>query len=287
MNSVSVIGLGLIGGSVCRAMKKFGTFREVVGIDSDKRVVNFAISGGIVDRGSTDLEKVIDSDLVVIATYVDTIAEIVEKIEPFLKKNCLITDVGSVKSVIVAKIESILSGKKVHFVGSHPIAGKEHSGIEHSDADIFREKKVVVTPTSKSSESSVQKVSDLWCMLGAEVFILDPETHDKTFAHVSHLPHLLAYSLVNSIASASIDNAFRYSGGSLKDFTRIAASSPEMWKTIFLQNKDSVLKSIEAFKVSLETLGSAIKNEETDQLMSFLEKASELKLSEMKRVSDE
>ena len=279
-DSVTAIGLGLVGGSVCKAIKKFGTSREVVGIDSDREVLEFAIKKGIVDKGSVDVDESIDSEFVVIATYVDQIFETVEKIVPNLKTGCVITDVGSVKSSIVTKIDSLLTDE-VHFVGSHPVAGREHSGIENSDADLFNGNSIIVTPTEKSGDTAVERVTSFWHSLGGTVLSLDPKTHDKIFAYVSHLPHLVAYSLVNSVASADIvDDIFSYSGGGLKDYTRVAASSPEMWKTIFFRNKDYILESTKTFKMSVEKIESAIKNEDINELMCVLENAQRLKLLE-------
>ena len=279
-DSVTVIGLGLIGGSVCRAIKKSDAAGEVVGIDSDEEVLKFAVDNGIVDKGSSGLENIIDSELVVIATYVDKITETVEKILPGLKKGCVITDVGSVKSEVVSRIESIMADDK-YFIGSHPIAGAEYSGIENSDADLFNGKNIIVTPTEKSVESALNKVTSFWESIGGEVISLDPETHDRVFASVSHLPHLVAYSLVNSVGSSDVvENIFSYSGGGLKDYTRIAASSPEMWRTIFMQNREFILESIKNFKINIEKAESAIKDEDLNELIKILENAHKLKLSE-------
>ena len=279
-DSVTVIGLGLIGGSVCRAIKKSDAAVEVVGIDSDEEVLKFAVDNGIVDRGSSVLENIVDSELVVIATYVDKITETVQEIFPSLNKGCVITDVGSVKSEVVSKIEGIVPAG-IYFVGSHPIAGSECSGIENSDADLFNGKNVIVTPTEKSEKHALDKVTSFWASIGGKVISLDPETHDRVFAYVSHLPHLVAYSLVNSVGSSDIvENIFSYSGGGLKDFTRISASSPEMWKTIFLQNKEYILESIKNFKLNIEKTESAIRNDDLNELMKLLENAHELKSSE-------
>jgi len=280
IDSVAVIGIGLIGGSVCRAVKKFEVSREVIGIDSDERVLQFAVAEGIVDRALVEPSGVIDSEVVVIATYVDTISDIIERILPNLKEGCLITDVGSVKSNVVNGVNKVLNDK-VFFIGSHPIAGKEHSGIKNSTPDLFNGKKVIVTPTNDSNEAAVEKITDFWVSLGAEVVTLAPEFHDRIFAYVSHLPHLAAYSLVNSVSSANVDNIFSYSGGGLKDYTRISASSPQMWKTIFLQNKRYILESMEAFKINIEKLESAIKNEDIDELMHILESAENVRKHEV------
>ncbi|MGI9533614.1 MAG: prephenate dehydrogenase [Thermodesulfobacteriota bacterium] len=279
-NSVTVIGLGLIGGSICRAIKEYRASTEVIGIDADKEVLDFAVNNGIIDRGSSDYDIAIDSEIVVIATYVDTIPETFEKIVPSLNKGTVVTDTGSVKSNLVNKIDGLLNAN-VHFVGSHPIAGTQFSGIKSSDAELFKGKDIVITPTEKSKEAAIKSVTAFWGSLGGRVINLDPATHDKIFAYVSHLPHVVAYSLINSVASSNIaDDIFNFSGGGLKDYTRIAASSPEMWKTIFMENKDSILESIEKFKKNIEKAESAIKNEDLNELNNILEHAQKLKLSE-------
>ncbi len=277
-DSVTVVGIGLIGGSVCRAIKKFGVSREVVGIDPDEETLKFAAEEGIVDRALITPTGVIDSDLVIVATYVDVTADVIRKLLPNMKEGCVITDVGSVKSDVVSRVSDIMNDR-ASFVGSHPITGKEHSGIKSSDPDLFSGNKVIITPTNKSDEAAVKKVTDFWTSLGAKVVRLTPEFHDRVFAYVSHLPHLVAYSLVNSVDSTNIDGIFSYSGGGLKDYTRVSVSSPEMWKTIFLQNKRFLLESVGTFKASVEKLESAIENEDVDELMKILENARKTKLS--------
>ena len=277
---VAVAGLGLIGGSVCRAIKKSGVSEVIFGIDTDKETLEFALKNRIIDRGSTELDKVVDPEFVVVATYVEIIPETVEKIIPQLSKGCVITDVGSVKSNIVSKVEGIIP-ENIYFVGSHPVAGTESSGIECSDAEIFSGKKVIVTPTERTAGHALDEVGSFWESIGCGVISLDPKTHDKVFAYVSHLPHAVAYSLINAVGSANVvDDIFSYSGGGLKDYTRIAASSPGMWKTIFLENKDSILESIKVFKGNLEKAESAIRNENLNELTDILEQAQKLKLTE-------
>lgn len=277
LNSVAVIGLGLIGGSVCRAVKEFDSDIEVVGIDTDKRVIDYALKNKILDTGSTELREELNSDLVIIATYVDRIVETFEKVLPFLKDGCVVTDVGSVKSAVVEKIENMQNGG-FYFLGSHPIAGSENPGIENSDEHLFRDKNVIVTPTGNTSEVALELVSSFWKSLGCNVIELDPEKHDEVFAYVSHLPHVIAYSLINAVSSSDVvDNIFLYSGGGLNDFTRIASSSPEMWNTIFIENKEKILDSINRFKESIEKTESAIKNSNLKELMMILENAKKIK----------
>ncbi len=279
VQKITVIGLGLIGGSICRAVKKYGVAGEVIGFDTNSDVRNYAEQNGIVDSCLDSLKQKNDSGLVIVATYVDNIADTVGTIAPYLDNGCVITDVGSVKSNVVDSIEKLLA-KDISFIGSHPIAGSENPGIENSDPDLFRGSNAVITPSENSNEESIDTVSKFWRLIGSHVLRMDPVLHDKIFAYVSHLPHVAAYTLVNTLSSSEIENIFSYSGGGLRDYTRIASSSPEMWKTIFMQNKEPVLKSIQEFKNNLELIESAIKDDDLNKLQALLENAQKNKLSE-------
>jgi len=279
VNKITVIGLGLIGGSLCRAIKKYGAANEIIGFDMDAGVRSYAEQNGIVDSCLENLKQNNDSQLVIVATYVDKISETVKEILPYLEKGCVITDVGSVKTPVMKSVESFINND-FHFVGSHPIAGSEKSGIKNSDPDLFNGSNTIVTPTDKSSKESIEKVSTFWSAVGSNVLIMNPELHDNIFAYVSHLPHVVAYTLINTVSSSDIENIFSFSGGGLKDYTRIAYSSPEMWKTIFMQNKNSVLESIKNFKKNLELIESAIEGDDLNKLQNLLENAQKNKSSE-------
>lgn len=261
------------------AVKKYGAADKVAGFDTDKRVLDFALSEGIIDEHINSLNEENDSGLIVIATYVDKISDILREIIPHLNEGAVVTDVGSVKANIVRSADE-LTGGKVSFVGSHPIAGKENPGIENSDPDLFQGCPVVITPTEASDRRAVDTVSKFWGTLGSRVISTTPGQHDKIFALVSHLPHVVAYTLINTVSSSDIEDIFSYSGGGLKDYTRIASSSPDMWKSIFMQNRDSVLDCIDKFKKNIELIESAIKNEDLNKLQSLLENARDAKLSE-------
>lgn len=280
--SVSIIGLGLIGGSLATALKTFKVAEEVVGFDIDSEVVNYAIRNNVVDKGvvvSDELE--IDSEIVVVATYVDQLVDTIRAIIPSLKKGTVITDVGSVKARVVNQFDIIFDGE-IYFVGSHPIAGTENSGLKFSDPNLFKDKKTVVTPSPNTDLSALEKVIGFWESVGSSVIQLDPDTHDLIFAYVSHLPHVVAYSLMNSLSSVDgIENIVSYSGGGLRDYTRIAASSPEMWVPILSQNKESVLKAIKGLKVNLSEIEDAIESDDQQRLVGLLKAAQELKKSSL------
>ena len=279
-NKVAVIGLGLIGGSIASGLKASGNVKEVIGIDNDNKTIEYGVSNNIIDKGFTKLDESIkDSDIVIIATYVDTIPAVAKELATIVSAETVITDVGSVKGSIVEKIEKS-NLEDFNFIGSHPIAGKEYSGVKYSDKDLFSDKICIITPNENSDKKAVQRVSDLWDIAGCNVIKLEPKLHDFIFSNVSHLPHVVAYSLIKTVATADSDlNLFNYAGGGLNDFTRIAASSPEMWTTIFSENKDALLESIKRFRNNVEEIEKAIESEDRDELLKILSHSQYLKNS--------
>ncbi|NIP29996.1 MAG: prephenate dehydrogenase/arogenate dehydrogenase family protein [Candidatus Dadabacteria bacterium] len=277
---VSIIGMGLIGGSLASALKKSNEVGEVIGIDRDKNSIDYALQNHIIDKGFLNYDNNIhSSDVVVLATYVDTIPAIAKEIKDFISKDTIVTDVGSVKSSIVREIESDYK-IEYNFVGSHPIAGKEYSGVKYADPNLFQGKICIITPTDSTSSDVRETISNFWKLIGCSVINKDPESHDFIFSYVSHLPHLVAYSLVNAVASADSDlNLFEFAGGGLNDFTRIAGSSPEMWTSIFIANKEAVLESIKLFKSKINEIEEAVKSDNKDNLRKILFDIQSLKIS--------
>lgn len=277
-SKITVIGLGLIGGSLAWALKKSGRVGEVFGVDLDEKAIDHAVREGIIDEGSKDIEKgVSQSELIVIATYVGIIPKVAKSIILLVSKGTIITDVGSVKGKIVQETEEFLPSH-VHFVGGHPIAGTECSGVWASDPRLFNGKRCILTPTLKTHPEALAKVKSLWESVGARVFTMDAETHDRVFSFVSHLPHVVAYALVNSVASQRVlNNMLDFAGGGLRDYTRIGASSPEMWSDIFLMNRENVLESIREFKKSLERIEEFVGGENLIELREELNRAVRIK----------
>jgi prephenate dehydrogenase len=194
-----------------------------------------------------------------------------------VSKGTVITDVGSVKGKIVQETEEFLPSH-VHFVGGHPIAGTECSGVWASDPRLFNGKRCILTPTLKTHPEALANVKSLWESVGARVFTMDAETHDRVFSFVSHLPHVVAYALVNSVASQRVlNNMLDFAGGGLRDYTRIGASSPEMWSDIFLMNRENVLESIREFKKSLERIEELVAGENLIELREELNRAVRIK----------
>ena len=277
---VTVVGLGLIGGSLAWALKKSGKVEEVSGVDIEEQTLLYVIRQGIVDNGSRSIEESLEnSQIVVIATYVGLIPSIAKAVVECSSPATTLTDVGSVKSCVVEEIESFIPPEYC-FVGGHPLSGTEHSGITFANPNLFNSKRCILTPTSKTSLSALNKVKSLWEAIGASVFTMDPETHDRVFAFVSHLPHAVAYTLINTVASVRVaENIFNFAGGGLKDFTRISESTPEMWSEILLANRRHLIDSIKAFKKEMDKLHLAIENNSFDELNEYLRRAASTKKS--------
>ncbi len=271
---ITIIGLGLIGGSLAWALKKSGGVGQIIGVDSDPLSIEVALQKGIIDKGcsSTD-DSVYDCDIVVIATYISTIRKVAMSLK--VSDCTIVTDTGSVKASIVEDIEQNCD---FSFVGSHPIAGTEKSGVQNLKQRLFTNKITIITPTEKTSGKAVQKVTKLWELAKSRVIKMQPDLHDEIFARVSHLPHAVAFSLINSILQKD-RSFFDYSGGGLKDFSRIAESSPEMWVDIFMSNRDQIIEAIEGFKDSLSSIEQKIADNDRKALKKILQGAADIKKS--------
>lgn len=275
---ITIIGLGLIGGSLARALKESQEVETVFGIDSDKESVQYAFEKGIIDKGSSDIkEGVPGAEIIVVSTHVGIITDTAKSIFPAATEGSIITDVGSVKSSIVKGIEQALPDN-IHFIGGHPIAGTENSGVKSADSKLFNGRRCILTPTAKTDLEAKRKVSSMWESVGSTVHEMDAETHDHIFGVVSHLPHIVAYSLMNTVLKAQdSEDLLEFAGGGLKDYTRVSASSPQMWVEIFKANKSHVLDSISMFKNSLREIEDAINSEDFDTLKKELDKAAKTK----------
>ncbi len=268
---IGIVGLGLIGSSLAWALKKTGQVGEVCGVDINEETLEYAARKGIIDSGSKELEDAVKhSEVVVVATYVSTIPTIARTVSSLASEGTIVTDVGSVKGRIVKEVEGFLP-QHLYFVGGHPIAGTERSGVEAADSGLFRGKRCILTPTPKTNPEALAKVKNLWESVGSRVFSMDVETHDRVFAFVSHLPHVVSYALLNSIASQEeSENMLEFAGGGLRDYTRVGASSPSMWGEIFLSNKENVLTTIKEFKKALGVIERMVEGEDlkglTDEL---------------------
>ena len=270
---VAVVGLGLIGGSLAAALRKSEEVGEVFGVERDSESLRFALEGGIADAGSSEIGPGISgAEIVVVATYVDTVAQVAREVSGFVSPDTVVCDTGSVKAPIVREMEK--GPRNIRFVGAHPVAGKETSGVRESDSGLFSGKKCVVTPVEGTCPEALSMVKALFSLAGSEVVEIDPESHDEVFSLVSHLPHAVAYSLVSAVASSGeARNLFDFSGGGLADFTRIAGSSPEMWAGIFIENRDALLRAIRSFSDKLGEIEKAVASGNVENLETLLREA--------------
>jgi prephenate dehydrogenase len=283
LNKIVIFGVGLIGGSVALALKKAGAAPKIVGVGRNIENLQTAINLGVIDEAEADIAKALgDADLVLIATPVAQTQKILEAIIPHLSQSTVVTDAGSTKSDIAQYVMNASKQAKnpehflSQFVGGHPIAGAEKSGVTAAKEDLFIGKNVVLTPNEKTSLDAIKLVSELWQTTGANVSEMPAQTHDQIFAAVSHLPHLLAFALVNNLANRSnAKQLFDFAASGFRDFTRIAGSSPEMWRDISLANKTALLSELEAYQAEISALQNLLKNEDSQGLQAMFEHASQ------------
>jgi len=276
-NEICIIGLGLIGGSFALNLRLKGFPGKITAIDVNPEAIEKGIELEVIDNGSIKHSIANSADLIVLATPVGAYEAVLNELKPHLNGKQIVTDLGSVKGKLVFRCEELLQGA-APFVGGHPIAGTEKSGVESAVPNLFVGAKFIVTPTPNTDGEALKKIKNLWGRLGSEVIEMDPYRHDEVFAAVSHLPHVVAYSIVEAIAQLSETtetNLFEYTGGGFRDFTRIAMSDPIMWRDICLANRENVLNSIKEFKKALEKVENLIEREDAEGLKAFFEKARE------------
>ena len=255
-DKVVVIGVGLIGGSFALALKRAGAARDIVGMGRSQQALERALALGIVDSITTSpAEAMAGASLVLIAAPVAQTQAILASLAPFLEADTVITDAGSTKSDVVAAARAALDDKIGQFVPGHPIAGRESNGPDAAIADLYVGKKTVITALAENRPGDIELVAAAWQACGAVIHRLTPQEHDKVFAAVSHLPHLLAFALVDDIANKPhADLLFQYAASGFRDFTRIAGSSSEMWRDISLANREALLGELDAYLAQLSSL---------------------------------
>mgnify|MGYP000904017455 CR=1 FL=1 len=272
---VVVFGVGLIGGSFALALKAAGEVGEVVGFGRSLGTLKQALELGIIDRiGANPGQEVADADLVLIATPVGQMPEIMARIAPYLGPETVVTDGGSTKSDVVAAARAAFGDRIGQFVPAHPIAGAENSGAAAAKADLYRERKVVLTALPENSVLNVARVRSAWEWCGAQIFELTPAEHDQVFAAVSHLPHLLSFALVHDLAVR--DNSelfFTFAASGFRDFTRIAASHPEMWRDIALANRDALLIELKRYEDQIDEMRAALEANDGKRLEEIFDTA--------------
>ncbi|WP_460272423.1 prephenate/arogenate dehydrogenase family protein [Celeribacter sp. ULVN23_4] len=271
-NRVALIGLGLIAGSMSLAMRRAGVAGEITGYARSQATRDTAREIGLVDRVCETAAKAVkDADLIVLAVPVGAMGPVMEEIESTLKPGAVVTDVGSVKkSVLEAVMPHIPEG--VHFIGTHPMAGTEHSGPRSGFAELFDNRWCLIVPPEGADESEVKKLEDFWSLLGANTERMEPDHHDTVCAVVSHVPHLIAYTMVgvaDDLRRVTDQEVIKFSAAGFRDFTRIAASDPTMWRDVFLTNKDAALEILGRFTEELFALQRAIRTGDGDTLHDY------------------
>jgi len=256
LNTLAVIGVGLIGGSFSRALKDAGAVQRIIGYDQNPDNLAEAVRLGVVDQAAVScVAAVSGADAVFLAVPVRSMTSVVASCAPHLPLGCIVTDGGSVKDELVSSCEQLMPDGR-YFVGGHPIAGTENSGAGASFAGLFQGRRCILTPTSRTNQQALSLVSHLWETVGSKVEYMEPLTHDRVFAAVSHLPHLVAFALVHAVAGSTEEeeNILAFSAGGFRDFTRIASSDPSMWRDIALMNRLPLLTLLDRYQQEFAVL---------------------------------
>lgn len=270
-----IIGVGLIGGSLARILRQRGACEEIIGCGRGVENLQTAVELGVIDRYTTDVaEAVVDADVVVVAVPLGAMAKTFATMSPHLAADTVVTDVGSAKASVVADARAHLTSHFSNFVPGHPIAGTEKSGVTASFAELFEKRRVILTPLLDTDISAYSRVRKMWQIAGAEVIDMAVDHHDEVLAATSHLPHVLAYSLVDTLAKMDErSEIFRFSAGGFRDFSRIASSDPQMWHDICLANREAVLKVLSLFNNELKQLTEALQQRNSEVILEVFHRA--------------
>jgi prephenate dehydrogenase len=286
---VCIIGCGLIGSSLARAIKKFNLSEKIVSSNRSDTVNKKVLKLKIVNDSSSDTQKMVnDSDLIIIATPLSSYENVILKIKNSLKNGMILTDVGSVKEGVIGLVEKAIP-KDVSWIASHPISGTEESGPEAGFSELFKNRWCILTPSKNAKEKDINTLKSFWKKIGSKVEIMNAKQHDNILSITSHIPHLVAYNIVNTsinIQEEKQSAIIKYSAGGLRDFTRIAASNPIMWRDIFIQNKKNTSKEIKKFIANLENLKNAIENEDGKKLEKIFIKTKKIRKEIIKAGQD-
>ena len=272
---LAIIGVGLIGGSLSLALKQAAAVKHVVGCGRNLQNLQKGVEIGVIDSFESSVADAIESaDMIVVAVPLGAMGSVFEQISNNIGKDAVVTDVGSAKGSVVKIAKSALGANFSQFVPGHPIAGNEKSGVEAGFATLYQNRRVILTPVDETDEVATQRVDTMWRQCGASIEYLGIEHHDIVLAATSHLPHMLAYAMVNYLSSLNEhDEIFRYAAGGFRDFTRIASSDPVMWRDVCLSNGEALLKFIDGYKEELDMISAAIKADDADALLKLFGKA--------------
>jgi prephenate dehydrogenase len=278
---LGLIGCGLMGGSFALALKRAGLVKRVVGYSKSPSTTEKARNMGVIDvEAPSALLAVSGADIVLLAVPVAAVEASFKAVRHLVKPDVLIMDVGSTKRGVVDAARRVLRDDVGVFVPCHPIAGKELSGVEHADGELFRGRQVIITPIERTKTTQLQKATDVWKAIGASPVSMSPEAHDSAYAAVSHLPHLIAFAYMHAVAGqANGDQFLQLAGPGFKDFTRIAASDPVMWRDVLLGNRHEVIEQIKIFRRTLDAMWTMIEHENADALENAIHQASDTRLN--------
>jgi len=286
---VCIIGCGLIGSSIARAIKKNKLASKIVSSNRSSITNKKIIKLNIVDEASSDAKKIVkDSDLVIIATPLSSYKSVVLKIKNSIKNGAILTDVGSVKKEVISLIEKNIP-KNISWISSHPIAGTEDSGAESGFAELFKNRWCILTPSNQAKNKDIKLLKIFWKKIGSKVDIMDAKQHDYILSITSHIPHLVAYNIVNTtlnVKKKREKDIIKYSAGGLRDFTRIAASNPVMWRDIFIQNRKNTSRMIDKFIRNIKNLKKAIKSKDGKKLEKIFTKTKKIRKEIVKAGQD-
>ena len=279
IDRLCIVGTGLIGGSLARDLKRLGEVGEVVGSSRQAANLRRAVDLGVIDRFDVDAARAVaGADMIVVAVPLGAVAAVLERIGDAVDDNAVVTDVGSAKGHVVEVARAALGRRLPRFVPAHPIAGTEHSGVDASVERLFERRRVIVTPIAETDGGALERVSEMWRTVGSEVIEMDVAHHDEVLADTSHLPHMLAYTLMDVLGRRKErTEIFKFSAGGLRDFTRIASSDPQMWHDICLANRDEMVAAIERFSAELDQLVDAIRGGDGEFVRSIFARAKSIR----------
>lgn len=275
IDKLAIIGVGLIGSSLSLALKQAGAVGQVIGFGRNRQNLARGVELGVLDDFADSIEaSVRDADVIVVAVPLGAMRQVFTELKPAIRKDAIITDVGSAKGSVVAAARDELGALFPRFVPGHPIAGTEKSGVEAGFASLYQKRRVIITPLPQTDHDAISVIDEMWRHCGAIVECLSVEHHDKVLAATSHLPHMLAYALVHQLSNLNDhEEIFRYASGGFRDFTRIASSDPVMWRDVCISNGDALVSLIEQYQQELDRVKAAINAEDADELLKLFGRA--------------
>ena len=275
IDKLAIIGVGLIGSSLSLALKQAGAVRQVIGFGRNQKNLARGVELGVLDDFADSIEATVsDADVIVVAVPLGAMRQVFTELKPAIKKDAIITDVGSAKGSVITAARAELGAVFSRFVPGHPIAGTEKSGVEAGFSSLYQKRRVIITPLPQTDQDAISVIDEMWRHCGATIEYLSVEHHDKVLAATSHLPHMLAYALVHQLSNLNDhEEIFRYASGGFRDFTRIASSDPVMWRDVCISNGDALVSLIEQYQQELDRVKAAINAEDADELLKLFGRA--------------